>query len=139
MQQSGSYRVRHLTFVFSTKAYFVNVNTQLMSDLTDNQSYPSAERIQLCIRLNNARKCACDRLTEHPDFGKKIVFSTYVNNQNCSIWRTENPHAYIEKPTHPKRITVWCGYWFRGIIGTFFFENEQIIKPFLVPWNTLLA
>ena len=23
----------------------------------------------------------------------------YVNKQNCRIWGTENPHAYIEKPT----------------------------------------
>ena len=27
--------------------------------------------------------------------------------------------------THPKRVTVWCGFWSRGIIGPFFFENEQ--------------
>ena len=26
---------------------------------------------------------------------------------------------------HPKRVTVWCGFWSWGIIGTFFFENEQ--------------
>ena len=26
---------------------------------------------------------------------------------------------------HPKRVTVWCGFWSRGIIGSFFFENEQ--------------
>ena len=41
------------------------------------------------------------------DFGKKkIIFSDeyhfdlggYVNKQNCR----KNPHAYIEKPTHPK-------------------------------------
>ena len=38
---------------------------------------------------------------------------------------TENLHAYIEKPTHPKRVTVWCGFCSRGIIGPFFFENEQ--------------
>ena len=38
---------------------------------------------------------------------------------------TENLHAYIEKPTHPKRVTAWCGFWSRGIIGPFFFENEQ--------------
>ena len=49
---------------------------------------------------------------------KKINFSDeahfnlgrYVNKQTCLIWGTENPHAYIEKPTHPKRVTVRCGF-----------------------------
>ena len=55
-------------------------------------------------------KWACDRLTEDADFGKKIICSDEahfdlgenVNKQNCRIWGTENPRAYIEKPTHPK-------------------------------------
>ena len=38
---------------------------------------------------------------------------------------TENPHAYIVKPTHLKRVTVWCEFWSRFIIGPFFFENEH--------------
>ena len=50
-------------------------------------------------------KWACNRLTEDADFGKKkIIF--YVNKQNCCIWGIENTPAYIEKPTHQKRITV---------------------------------
>ena len=81
------------------------------------------------MRLNNAGKY-CD-ITFY-DFFKKIIFSDeahfdiggYVNKENCSTWGTENPHTYIEKPTHPKRVTVWCGFWLRGIIGLFFFENE---------------
>ena len=68
-----------------------------------------------------------------PILAKEIIFSdeahfhlgVYVNKQNCRIWGTENPHAYIKKPMHPKRVTVWCGFWSRGIIGSFFFENEQ--------------
>ena len=64
-------------------------------------------------------KWACDRLTEDADFGKKkIIFSDeahfdlggYVNKQNCCILDTQNPHAYIEKPTHLKRDTVWCRF-----------------------------
>ena len=65
---------------------------------------------------------------------KKNIFSDeahfdlggYENKQNCRIWGTENPHAYIKKPMHPKRVTVWCiQNESRGIIGPFFFENEQ--------------
>ena len=115
---------------FSTSAYFMKGNTQLLSDLTDNQFYPSAERIWLCIRLNNDG-IYCDITFD--DFGKNIIFSDeahfdlgrYVNKQDCRICGTENPHAYIEKPTHPKQVTIWCGFWSSGIIGPFVFENEQ--------------
>ena len=56
-------------------------------------------------------KCENDGLAEDVDLGKKkIIFldeahfdlGGYVNTQNCRIWGTENPHAYTEKPTHPK-------------------------------------
>ena len=64
---------------------------------------------------------------------KKIISSDephfdlggYINKQNCSIWSTENPYAYIEKPTHSKRVTVWCGFCSGGTFGPFFFENKQ--------------
>ena len=57
-----------------------------------------------------------------PILTKQIIFSEeahlnlcgYVNKQNCCICGTKNPHAYIERPTHPKRVTVWCGFWSRG-------------------------
>ena len=74
-----------------------------------------------------------------PISAKKIIFSDeahfdlggYVNKQNCRIWGIENPHAYIEKPTHSKRVTVWCRFWSRSIIGSFFFENYDRYRAML--------
>ena len=68
-----------------------------------------------------------------PILAKKIIFSDeahfdlsgYVNKQNCRICGTENPNVYIDKPTHSKRVIVWYGFWSRGIMGPFFFENGQ--------------
>ena len=42
----------------------------------------------------------------------------YVNKQNFRIWCTE-------KPTHPQRVTVCCGFWSRAIIGQLSLKNEQ--------------
>ena len=70
----------------------MNGNTLLMSDLTDNSFYPSAERIWLCIRLSNAGKYCGITFN---DFGKKC------KQAELSHFR----HTYIEKPTHPKPVT----------------------------------
>ena len=63
-------------------------------------------------------KWACDRLTEDVDFGKKnhlFRWSSFWSWRLCKQ----------AKLLHPKRVTVWCGFWSRGIIGLFFFEDEQ--------------
>ena len=36
-----------------------------------------------------------------------VCMYEYVNKQNCQIWGTEIMHAYIEKPTHPKRESLF--------------------------------
>ena len=73
--------------------------------------------------IGSGPMCACDWLREDADFGKtKITFS---GETHFGLGEYVNPHAYIEKPTHPKRVSVWWGSWSRGIIGLFFFKNEQ--------------
>lgn len=47
----------------------------------------------------------------------------YVNKQNCRIWGRDNPHVIVQKPMHPLRVTVWCGFWAAGVIGPYFFED----------------
>ncbi|GFX20493.1 uncharacterized protein TNCV_3488501 [Trichonephila clavipes] len=68
-----------------------------------------------------------------PDFHKRILFSDeahfwlngYVNKQNCGIWSEANPQVYVETPLHKEKLTVWCALWAGGIIGPYFFKNDE--------------
>lgn len=76
---------------------------------------------------------ALNQLDEDGQFFKKIIFSDeahfhlegYVNKQNCRIWGSEQPHAIQQLPMHPQKVTVWCGLWSKGIIGRYFFGNDE--------------
>lgn len=67
------------------------------------------------------------------DFHKKIIFSDeahfhlsgFVNKQNCRIWGLDNPQEMQEQQMHPLRVTVWCGFWSGGVIGPYFFEDDE--------------
>ncbi|GFT53413.1 uncharacterized protein TNCV_3324131 [Trichonephila clavipes] len=49
----------------------------------------------------------------------------YVNKQNCRIWSEANPQMYVKTPLHPEKLTVWCALWAGGIIGPYFFKNDE--------------
>ncbi|KAK9887530.1 hypothetical protein WA026_023252 [Henosepilachna vigintioctopunctata] len=36
-----------------------------------------------------------------------------------------NPQVYVKTPLHPEKLTVWCALWADGIIGTYFFRNDD--------------
>ena len=123
------YRVHHLTFLF--------LQLMLISRMVTLSSCLIWQIISFILPPN---ECGCvyaslsgPGIDLNADFGKPIIFSDethsdlggYVNKQNCRIWGTGDPYAYIKKPTHPQRVTVWCGFWSRSIIGPFFFENKQ--------------
>ncbi|GFX12009.1 uncharacterized protein TNCV_2997931 [Trichonephila clavipes] len=87
-------------------------------------------------RLNNAFRFvewAQNEIAVVPDFHKRVLFSDeahfwlngYVNKQNCRIWSEANPQVYVETPLHPEKLTVWCALWAGGIIGPYFFKNDE--------------
>ncbi|GFX69406.1 uncharacterized protein TNCV_1547371 [Trichonephila clavipes] len=49
----------------------------------------------------------------------------YVNKQNCRIWSEANPQVYVETPLDPEKLTVWCVFRDGGIIGPYFFKNDE--------------
>ncbi|GFV59546.1 hypothetical protein TNCV_1270661 [Trichonephila clavipes] len=36
-----------------------------------------------------------------------------------------NPQVYVETPLHPEKLSVWCALWAGGIIGPYFFKNDE--------------
>ncbi|GFT63692.1 transposable element Tc3 transposase [Trichonephila clavipes] len=49
----------------------------------------------------------------------------YVNKQNCRIWSEANPQVYVETPLYPEKLTVGYALWAGGIIGPYFFKNDE--------------
>ncbi|GFT04035.1 uncharacterized protein TNCV_3345971 [Trichonephila clavipes] len=41
------------------------------------------------------------------------------------LWSEVNPQVYVETPLHPEKLTVWCALWAGGIIGPYFFKNDE--------------
>ncbi|GFT69637.1 putative transposable element [Trichonephila clavipes] len=48
-----------------------------------------------------------------------------VNKQNCRIWSETNLQVYVETPLHTEKLTVRCSLWAGGIIGSYFFKNDE--------------
>lgn len=58
-------------------------------------------------------------IKEQPaDFSDETRFELvgHVNQQNFCIGDKKNPRIIYEKPTHPKRVSVWCGLCSGGVI-----------------------
>ncbi|GFY17008.1 disks large homolog 1 [Trichonephila clavipes] len=102
-----------------------------------NFFYSKDNLVALHFKYDQARRrfveWAQNEIAVVPDFPKRILFSDeayfwlngYVNKQNCRIWSEANPQVYVETPLHPEKLTVWCALWAGGIIGPYFFKNDE--------------
>jgi len=48
-----------------------------------------------------------------------------VNRHNTRCWGTENPHEVTHMPLHSKRCSVWCALSSKGMVGPYWFEDEE--------------
>jgi len=85
------------------------------------------------LKRRNFSNWALAKLEENEEFHRKIIFSDeahfwlngFVNKQNMRYWSATNPHVLLETPLHPQKITVWCGFHAAGVIGPYFFVDEN--------------
>ncbi|GFT83134.1 uncharacterized protein TNCV_629571 [Trichonephila clavipes] len=115
----------------------------LMSNQYPQQQIPVAvikdldNLVALHFQYDQARRrfveWAQNEIAVVPDFHKQILLSDeahfwlngYVNKQNCRNRSEANSQVYVETPLHPEKLTVWCALWAGGIIGPYFFKNDE--------------
>ncbi|GFU96969.1 uncharacterized protein TNCV_3319321 [Trichonephila clavipes] len=55
----------------------------------------------------------------------KTIIKQGVDASNGPKTTSANPQVYVETPLHPEKLTVWCALWVGGIIGPYFFKNDE--------------
>ncbi|GFX49291.1 putative transposable element [Trichonephila clavipes] len=66
------------------------------------------------------------KLTDLKFFWYSALLVEWLRQQkNCFIWSEANPQVYVETPLHPEKLTVWCALGAGGIIGPYFFKNDE--------------
>ena len=54
-----------------------------------------------------------------------ILLSGKVNRKNSIFWGTSAPNEVLQRPLHSKKCTTWVAMSKHGIIGPFWFEDEN--------------
>ncbi|GFV03542.1 transposable element Tc3 transposase [Trichonephila clavipes] len=108
---------------------------KIARNLSDNLHSPNPISIRelLCLIDYGQDRDLPDFHGKTPSGDQRILFSDeahfwlngYVNKQNCRIWSEANPQVYVETPLHPEKLTVWRALWAGGIIGPYFFKNDE--------------
>lgn len=88
---------------------------------------------ELSERDFNSRRNGCEAFLESvPDdaivfFSDEAHFhlSGCVNKQNMRYWAETNPRQLHQRPLHSPKVTVWCAISSVGIIGPWFFEEDE--------------
>jgi hypothetical protein len=60
-------------------------------------------------------------MTEEAHF----YLSGCVNEQSFRYWAEENPHQLYHLPPHSARVAFWCGVTNFGVMGPYFFADED--------------
>ena len=85
------------------------------------------------LERRNFSNWALTKLEENEEFHRKIIFSDeayfclngFVNKQNMRYWSATNSNVLFETPLHPQKVIVWCGFHAGGVIGPYFFVDEN--------------
>lgn len=101
-----------------------------------------AKRLDFCLWIGDKI------LNENNQFHKLILFSdesTFSTNgtvasQHVRYWSTENPEFRIPaRRQYLKKVNVWCGITYYGIMGPYFFEDTCNRNSYMEMLETFLS
>ncbi|GFU30153.1 uncharacterized protein TNCV_1649251 [Trichonephila clavipes] len=95
------------------------------AQLMRTETVETFELVKVKQKLLDIRAEKEQRKKERESDEAHFWLNGYINKQNCRIWSEANPQVYVETPLHPEKLTVWCALWAGGIIGPYFFKNDE--------------
>jgi len=84
-----------------------------------------------------SRAAFCEHMLQLLENDPQLIYNLWIsdeahfhlnqtnNKQNCRYWATSNPQQFQEVPLHSTKVTVWCAISSNGIIGPYFFEDDN--------------
>jgi len=109
-------RILHNDLNFDT---YKIANVQELNDRDMTKRRKSSE--QLLEMLNDDGVINTLLMTDEAHF----YLSGYVNKQNYRYWAPENPQELHQRLLHSERLTVCCGIASFGVLGPYFFEDNE--------------
>jgi len=118
MSKRTVWRVLHKRLVF--KPYRI----QMVQQLSDEDH---RRRLDFCLQLQDLMSHD-DHFLEKVQFSDEATFhvSGAVNRRNVRIWRSENPHAYVEHQCDSIKIKVFCAISSQESVRSFLLCKETV-------------
>lgn len=122
------------------RAASLGINESTVRRILHKDLHYHPYKIQVCQQLSvgdyEQRRVFCETMLETMVNNENMIFlmsdeahfhlNGFVNKQNCRYWCNENPQMLHESPLHSPKVTVWCAVGEKGIIGPYFFEENNI-------------
>ena len=107
---------------------------RILHDDLHYHPYKMAIVQELSVRDLTSRRNACEALLENVPEDAIVYFcdeahfhlNGCVNKQNMRYWADTNPRELHERPLHSPKVTVWCAISSTGIVGPWFFEENEV-------------
>jgi hypothetical protein len=110
--------------VLRKRLVFKPFRIQMVQQLSDEDH---RRRLDFCLQLQDLMSSG-DQFLEKVQYSDEATFhvSGAVNRRSVRIWRSENPHAYVEHQRDSPTVNVFCAICSQKVYSPHFFAEETV-------------